>query len=62
MKQPIEVDERRQHLIDELSDIMDKDDGYYGQFLMEELQKRLECVVRNFNEELKTLIDDSIKK
>jgi len=50
MKQPIEVDERRQHLIDEVSDIMDKADGDYGTFLMEELQKRLECVVRNFNE------------
>ena len=62
MKQPIEVDERCQHLIDEVSDIMDKADGNYGTFLMEELQKRLECVVRNFNEELKALIDDSIKK
>ena len=45
--------------MDELSKLMDQTSGDYGPFLMEELQRRLEFVVQNFNEELKALIQNS---
>ncbi len=55
------LDKKRQHLLDELSEIMDQTSGNYSPFLMEELQRRLEIVVQNFNEELKALIKDSFE-
>ena len=55
------LDEKRQYLMDELSKLMDQTSGDYGPFLMEELQRRLEFVVQNFNEELKTLIQSSFE-
>ena len=50
------LDEKRQYLLDELSELMEQASGDYGPFLMKELQRRLEFVVQNFNEELKALI------
>ena len=61
MKTVSVLDEKRQHLIDELSELMDQTSGNYGPFLMEKLQQRLEFVVQNFNEELKALIKSSFK-
>ena len=56
------LDEKRQHLMDELSELMDQVSGDYGPFLMEELQRRLEFVVQNFNEEVMALIKISFEK
>jgi len=56
------LDEKRQYLMDELSELMDKSSGDYGPFLMEELQRRMEFVVQNFNEELKSLIKSSFEE
>ena len=53
------IDEKRQYLIDELSELMDQASENYGPFLMKELQRRLEVVVQNFNEELNALIKSS---
>ncbi|MDP7284514.1 MAG: hypothetical protein QGG61_09090, partial [Arenicellales bacterium] len=36
--------------------------GDFGPILMEELQNRLENIVRNFNEEVNTLFTESFKK
>ena len=36
--------------------------GDYGPILMEELQKRLELIVKNFNDEVNTLFTTSFKK
>ena len=55
------LDEKRQYLMDELSKLMDQTSGDYGPFLMEELQRRLEFVVQNFNEELNALIQSSFE-
>ena len=55
------LDEKRQYLLDELSELMEQASGDYGPFLMKELQQRLEFVVQNFNEELKTLIQSSFE-
>ena len=60
--EPISVlDKKRQHLLDELSKLMDQTSGEYSPFLMEEMQQRLEVVVNNFNLELKALIKNSFE-
>ena len=56
------LDEKRQYLLDELSALMKEAGGVYGPFFMNELQRRLELVVQNFNEELKFLINNSFEK
>ena len=55
------LDKKRQYILGELSEIMDQTRGNYSPFLMEELQRRLEFVVQNFNEELKSLIKGSFE-
>ena len=55
------LDEKRQYLLDELSELMEQASGDYGPLLMKELQRRLEFVVKNFNEELKVLIQNSFE-
>ena len=55
------LSEKRQYLLDELSELMEQESGDYGPFLMKELQRRLEFVVQNFNEELKALIQSSFE-
>ena len=56
------LDNKRQKLLDELSELMDKAGGEYGPFFMEKLHARLDLVVENFNAELKSLIDESFKR
>ena len=56
------LSEKHQDHLDGLSELMENTGGVYGPFLMEELQRRLELVVRNFNEEVKALIKGSFKK
>ena len=55
------LDEKRQYLQDGLSELMEQANGDYDPFLMKELQRRLEFVVKNFNEELKALIQSSFE-
>ena len=55
------LDEKRQYLLDELSELMEQASEDYSPFLMKELQRRLEFVVQNFNEELKALIQSSFE-
>ena len=55
------LDNKRQYLLDELAQLMDKTNGDYGPFLMKELQRRMEVVVQNFNDELKVLIKNSFE-
>ena len=56
------VDKKRQYILDELSILMEQADKDYSPFLMEELHQRLEFVVQNFNEELKSMIKSSFKE
>ena len=59
---PVSVlDKKRQYILGELSEIMDQTRVNYNPFLMDELQRRLEIVVQNFNEELKFLIKGSFE-
>ena len=56
------LDKKRQDLLGGLSELMEQTGGVYGPFLMEQLQRRLEFVVQNFNEEVKSLIKRSFEE
>ncbi len=55
-------DEKMKGLLDELDEHLEQIGGDFGPILMEELQNRLENIVRNFNEEVNTLFTESFKK
>ena len=55
-------DEKMQGILDELDEHLEQIGGDFGPILMEELQNRLENIVRNFNEEVNTLFTESFKK
>ena len=55
-------DEKMKGLLDELDERLERIGGDFGPILMEELQNRLENIVRNFNEEVNTLFTESFKK
>ena len=53
---------RMKDLLDELDEHMSQVGGNYGPILMEVLQNRLELIIKNFDNEVHTLITDSFKK
>ena len=55
-------DEKMKRLLDELDEHLEQIGGDFGPILMEELQNRLENIVRNFNEEVNTLFTESFNK
>ena len=55
-------EEKMKGLLDELDELLEQVGGDYGPILMEELQNRLESIVKNFNAEVHTLFTDSFKK
>ena len=55
-------EERMKGLLDELDEHMAQVDGDYGHILMEVLQNRLELIIKNFDDEVHTLVTDSFKK
>ena len=55
-------DEKMKGILDELDEHLEQIGGDFGPILMEELQNRLENIVRNFNEEVNTLFAESFKK
>ena len=55
-------DKKMNDLLDELDERLEQIGDDYGPILMEELQNRLENIVRNFNEEVNTLFTESFKK
>ena len=55
-------DEKMKGLLDELDEHLEQIGGDFGPILMEELQNRLENIVRNFNEEVNTLFTESFNK
>ena len=55
-------DKRMKDLLDELDEHMSKVGGNYGPILMEVLQNRLELIIKNFDEEVHSLVSDSFKK
>ena len=55
-------EERMRGLLDELDGHMTQVGEDYGPILMEVLQNRLELIIKNFDEEVHTLVTDSFKK
>ena len=53
---------RMKSLLEELDEHMSQVGGNYGPILMEVLQNRLELIIKNFDNEVHTLIIDSFKK
>ena len=55
-------EERMKGLLDELDGHMAQVGEDYGPILMDVLQNRLELIIKNFDEEVHTLVTDSFKK
>ena len=55
-------EERMRGLLDELDGHMAQVGEDYGPILMEVLQNRLELIIKNFDEEVHTLVTNSFKK
>ena len=55
-------DEKMKRLLDEVDEKLEQIGGGFGPILMEELQNRLEKIVKNFNEEVNELFNESFKK
>ena len=55
-------EEKMKSLLDELDELLEPVGGDYGPILMEELQNRLELIVKNFNDQVHTLFTESFKK
>ena len=53
---------RKQYLSDKLDDLLDGINDSYGTVLMEELLSRLELTIRDFNDEMKILCSQLVKK
>ena len=67
MENPLSIDldsteGRKQYLSEKLDDLLDGINESYGTLLMEELIARLELTVKDFNEEMKSLCDQLVKK
>ena len=53
---------RKQYLSEKLDDLLDGINESYGTILMEELLNRLELTIKDFNDEMKSLCDQMVKK
>jgi hypothetical protein len=53
---------RKKYLSDKLDDLLDGINNSYGKILLDELIIRLELTVKDFNEEMKVLVDQLVKK
>ena len=53
---------RKQYLSEKLDDLLDGINESYGTVLMEELLNRLELTIKDFNDEMKSLCDQMVKK
>ena len=56
------LEKKRKGLLDELDEHLEKVGDNYGPILLEELQNRLEFIVKSFHEEVETLFKESFKK
>ena len=53
---------RKKYLSDKLDDLLDGINDSYGKVLLDELIIRLELTVKDFNEEMKVLVKQLVKK
>ena len=53
---------RKHYLSEKLDDLLEGINDSYGTLLMEELLERLELTIKDFNDEIKNLCDELVKK
>ena len=53
---------RKHYLSEKLDDLLEGINDSYGTLLMEELLARLELTIKDFNDEMKSLCDELVKK
>ena len=53
---------RKHYLSEKLDDLLEGINDSYGTLLMEELLARLELTIKDFNDEMKNLCDELVKK
>jgi len=53
---------RKHYLTEKLDDLLEGINDSYGTLLMEELLARLELTIKDFNDEIKNLCDELVKK
>ena len=53
---------RKHYLSEKLDDLLESINDSYGTLLMEELLARLELTIKDFNDEMKNLCDELVKK
>ena len=56
------TEERKHYLSEKLDDLLEGINDSYGTLLMEELLARLELTIKDFNDEMKNLCDELVKK
>ena len=56
------TEERKHYLSEKLDDLLEGINNSYGTLLMEELLARLELTIKDFNDEMKNLCDELVKK
>ena len=56
------LEEKQKALLDEMDELLGQVGDDYGPILLEELQNRMEFIVKNFNDEVNTLFTESFKK
>ncbi len=56
------IEGRKHYLSEKLDDLLDGINNSYGTLLMEELLARLELTIKDFNDEMKNLCGELIKK
>ena len=56
------LEKKRKALLDEMDELLGQVGNDYGPILLEELQNRLELIIKNFNDEVNTLFTESFKK
>ena len=56
------TEDRKKYLSDKLDNLLDGINDSYGKLLLDELIIRLELTVKDFNEEMKVLVERLVKK
>ena len=56
------IEGRKKYLSEKLGDLLGGINDSYGTLLMEELLARLELTIKDFNDEMKSLCDELVKK
>ena len=54
--------DKRSEMLIKIDSLMEKINSDYGPFILDELQKRLEFTIKEFNDDLKIVLESTFKK